>query len=62
MVMRWKILDIVQNSASLQETLEVLVTSQQFDIDRDGALALLREYTEILPENILSELEACDGQ
>lgn len=57
MVMRWKVLELVQNAESLETILDAISKSDHFDMDREAAHKLLRDYIELVPANIRAEFE-----
>lgn len=57
MVMRWKILELAESADDLEALLDEMEASHHFDISRDNAIALLRQYSDILPSHLTEKLE-----
>jgi len=58
MVMRWKILELANKCASLDELLILLKDRPEYDVPADGGLELLKSYSDILPDKIRDDLLA----
>ncbi|PCI33955.1 MAG: hypothetical protein COB54_02860 [Alphaproteobacteria bacterium] len=56
MVMRWKILELAERCTSLDDLLRELRKHPEYDLPEDGGVALLQEYSDILPEVLRDEL------
>ena len=57
MVMRWKILELAENATNLKTLLDEMEASHHFDINREEAVNLLRQYSDILPSHLTEKLE-----
>jgi len=62
MVMRWKILELAERSETLEELLEHVKACDELGVDEEGAVALLRQYAEILPQGFAEKLAGDNGE
>ena len=56
MVMRWKILEMAEQCASLNDLLHQLENHPEYGLPKESGLKLLLQYADILPEHLRAEL------
>ena len=58
MVMRWKILELAENSQSLDILLKKLQEHPEYGLSQEGGVQLLAQYVDILPQPMQNELQS----
>lgn len=58
MVMRWKILEMAEQSTSLDSLLNQLEIHPEYGLPKESGLKLLMQYADILPEHLRTEIHS----